>query len=249
MEDKDLIRYSRHIMLPEIDIEGQISISSSKIAVVGLGGLGCSASVYLAASGVGELNLIDNDLIDLSNLQRQILFSEADLNKKKVDTAKIKLTSLNENIKVNSCNLRLSKSNIRKILEGSEIVLDCSDNFETRKVINAYCLNEQKILISGSSQGWKGQFFALDFRNENSPCYECFFEDLKGEDLSCRESSIFSPLVGIIGSFMASELIKKLISIGELKSEIIEIDLKQNIFRRLNLRKNENCLLCSKVKK
>ena len=137
MADKDLIRYSRHIMLPEIDIEGQISISSSKIAVVGLGGLGCSASVYLAASGVGELNLIDNDLIDLSNLQRQILFSEADLNKKKVDTAKIKLTSLNENIKVNSSNLRLSKSNIRKILEGSEIVLDCSDNFETRKVINA----------------------------------------------------------------------------------------------------------------
>ena len=110
-------------------------------------------------------------------------------------------------------------------------------------------MNEKKILISGSSQGWKGQFFALDFRNENSPCYECFFEDLKGEDLSCRESSIFSPLVGIIGSFMASELIKKLISVGELKSEIIEIDLKQNKFRRLNLRKNENCLLCSKVKK
>ena len=110
-------------------------------------------------------------------------------------------------------------------------------------------LEEKKILISGSSQGWKGQFFTLDFRNENSPCYQCFFEDLNGEDLTCRESSIFSPLVGIIGSFMASELIKKVVSIGELKSEMIEIDLMQNKFNRLNLRKNKNCLLCSKVKK
>jgi len=249
MEDKNLLRYSRHIMLPEIDIEGQKSISSSKIAVVGLGGLGCSASVYLAASGVGELNLIDDDSIDLSNLQRQILFSEEDLNREKVEIAQMKLSSLNENVQVNSNNLRINNSNIENILEGSDLILDCTDNFETRKIINAYCLNEKKILISGSSQGWKGQFFTLDFRNENSPCYECFFEDLEGEDLSCRESSIFSPLVGIIGSFIASELIKKLISLSEIQSEIIEIDLKQNKFKKLNLRKNKNCLLCSKVKK
>jgi len=249
MKDKDLLRYSRHIMLPEIDIDGQKSISSSRIAVVGLGGLGCSASVYLTASGIGELNLIDNDFIDLTNLQRQILFSEVDLNKKKVEIAEKKLLSLNDSVKVSSKNIRLDNSNIDEILEGSELILDCTDNFETRKAINAYCLNEKKILISGSSQGWKGQFFTLDFRNENSPCYQCFFEDLNSEDLSCRESSIFSPLVGIIGSFMASELIKKVVSIGELKSEMIEIDLMQNKFNRLNLRKNKNCLLCSKVKK
>ena len=153
MKDKDLLRYSRHIMLPEIDIDGQKSISSSRIAVVGLGGLGCSASVYLTASGIGELNLIDNDFIDLTNLQRQILFSEVDLNKKKVEIAEKKLLSLNDSVKVNSKNLRLDNSNINEILEGSELILDCTDNFETRKTINAYCLNEKKILISGSSQG------------------------------------------------------------------------------------------------
>ena len=247
MKDKDLLRYSRHIMLPEIDIEGQRKISSAKVAIIGLGGLGCSASIFLTSSGVGELCLVDDDVIDLSNLQRQILFSESDVDKGKILAAKESLSSLNKDIKLIAQNLKITASNIDKTLNKFDYVLDCTDNFDTRKIVNSYCFKTKKILISGSSQGWKGQFFKLNFHHQESPCYECFFEDLSGEDLSCRESSIFSPLVGIVGSFMASELLKEIVSIEKFKPELIEIDLKSNKFKRLNLKKNEYCKLCSKV--
>ena len=247
MKDSDLVRYSRHIMLPEIDIEGQKKISSSKISIVGLGGLGCSASSFLAASGVGTLNLIDDDFIDISNLQRQILFSEKDLNRQKALVAKKKLIKLNKEIDIQSQNLKLNAFNIERALKNSEIILDCTDNFDTRKLINIYCKNKELILISGSSQGWMGQFFSLDFKDDNSPCLECFFEDLDSEDLTCRESSIFSPLVGVIGSFMASESIKRIIANEKMNSELVELNLKENNLKSIKLKKNRNCKICSKL--
>ena len=149
MKDTDLVRYSRHIMLPEIDIEGQKKISSSKISIVGLGGLGCSASSFLAASGVGTLNLIDDDFIDISNLQRQILFSEKDLDSQKASVAKNKLIKLNKEIDIQAQDLKLNAFNIERALKNSEIILDCTDNFDTRKLINIYCKNKELIVNGG----------------------------------------------------------------------------------------------------
>ena len=143
--------------------------------------------------------------------------------------------------------MKLNAFNIERALKNSEIILDCTDNFDTRKLINIYCKNKKLILISGSSQGWMGQFFSLDFKDGNSPCLECFFEDLDSEDLTCREASIFSPLVGVIGSFMASESIKRIITNEKMNSELVELNLKENNLKSIKLKKNQNCKICSKL--
>ena len=245
MKQKELMRYSRHIMLPEIDIIGQEKLANSKVSIIGLGGLGSPCSIYMAASGVGNLNLFDDDKVELSNLQRQIIFNSADLGEEKSSVAKDKLLNLNENIICNSHSIRVNEGNISNLLEGSDCVIDCSDNFETRKAINKYCFETKKSLISGACIGWQGQIFILRFSCEDSPCYECLFEDIEEEDLSCRESSIFSPLAGLIGTYLAIEAIKIILELNYSKDNFIEINSLNNEIIKRKITKNSFCKICS----
>ena len=245
MKQKELMRYSRHIMLPEIDIIGQEKLANSKVSIIGLGGLGSPCSIYMAASGVGNLNLFDDDKVELSNLQRQIIFNSADLGEEKSLVAKDKLLNLNENIICNSHSIRVNEGNINNLLEGSDCVIDCSDNFETRKAINKYCFETKKSLISGACIGWQGQIFILRFSCEDSPCYECLFEDIEEEDLSCRESSIFSPLAGLIGTYLAIEAIKNILELNYSKDNFIEINSLNNEIKKRKITKNSFCKICS----
>ena len=207
-------------MLPEIDIVGQEKLANSSIGIIGLGGLGSPCSIYLAASGIGTMNLFDDDNVELSNLQRQIIFDSSDIGAKKNLIAKKKLLSLNENIICNSFSERITKKNITKLLEDSDFVIDCSDNFETRKIINEYCFKNDKDLISGACIGWKG--------------------------LSCRESSIFSPLAGLVGTFLAIEIIKNILEINNSKENFIEIDSLTNEIQKREIKKNPFCKICKK---
>ena len=246
MKQEELMRYSRHIMLPEIDIIGQEKLANSSIGIIGLGGLGSPCSIYLAASGIGTMNLFDDDNVELSNLQRQIIFNSSDVGAKKNLIAKKKLLNLNENIICNSFSERITKKNITKLLKDSNFVIDCSDNFETRKIINEYCFKNDKDLISGACIGWKGQIFNFNFSSSNSSCYECLFEEIEEEDLSCRESSIFSPLAGLIGTFLAIEIIKNILEINNSKENFIEIDSLTNEIQKREINKNPFCKICKK---
>ena len=171
-------------MLPEIDIAGQEKINDMSLAFIGMGGLGCSASIYSALSGFGKIKIIDFDFVEASNLQRQILFDENDLSKNKATTSVKKLSQLNPFVELTGLEEKVDSANIKHLLKDSEIILDCSDNFETRKIVNRYCVKHKKILISGSSISWKGQLGCFDLRDTNNPCYECLFENLENEDLS-----------------------------------------------------------------
>ena len=224
-------------MLPEIDIVGQEKLANSSIGIIGLGGLGSPCSIYLAASGIGTMNLFDDDNVELSNLQRQIIFDSSDVGAKKNLIAKKKLLNLNENIICNSFSERITKKNITKLLKDSDFVIDCSDNFETRKIINEYCFKNDKDLISGACIGWKGQIFNFNFSSSNSSCYECLFEEIEEEDLSCRESSIFSPLAGLVGTFLAIEIIKNILEINNSKENFIEIDSLTNEIQKREIKK------------
>ena len=246
MKQEELMRYSRHIMLPEIDIVGQEKLTNSSIGIIGLGGLGSPCSIYLAASGIGTMNLFDDDNVELSNLQRQIIFDSSDVGAKKNLIAKKKLLNLNENIICNSFFERITKKNITKLLKDSDFVIDCSDNFETRKIINEYCFKNNKDLISGACIGWKGQIFNFNFSSSNSSCYECLFEEIEEEDLSCRESSIFSPLAGLVGTFLAIEIIKNILEINNSKENFIEIDSLTNEIQKREIKKNPFCKICKK---
>jgi len=232
-------------MLPEIDIIGQEKLANSKVSIIGLGGLGSPCSIYMAASGVGNLNLFDDDKVELSNLQRQIIFNSADLGEEKSSVAKDKLLNLNENIICNSHTERVNENNINDLLEGSDCVIDCSDNFETRKAINKYCFETKKSLISGACVGWQGQIFIFRFSCEDSPCYECLFEGIEEEDLSCRESSIFSPLAGLIGTYLAIEAIKNILELNYSEDNFIEINSLNNEIKKRKIIKNSFCKICS----
>ena len=243
MLKEELLRYSRHIMLPEIDIEGQEKINDMSLAFIGMGGLGCSASLYSALSGFGKIKIIDFDFVEASNLQRQILFDENDLSKNKATTSVKKLSQLNPFVELKGLEEKVDSANIKHLLKDSEIILDCSDNFETRKIVNKYCVKHNKILISGSSIAWKGQLGCFDLRDATNSCYECLFEDLENEDLSCRESAIASPLVGAIGSLMAIEVIKATIE-KNFESYFMIFDSLKGIFKRVDIHKNPQCRIC-----
>jgi molybdopterin/thiamine biosynthesis adenylyltransferase len=233
-------------MLPEIDMDGQSKLLSSKVAIIGLGGLGSPCAIYLAASGIGSLTLIDHDSVELSNLQRQIIYSTEDIGEKKSLIAKSKLLKLNQNNKYKCYENKVSENNINEMLSSCEFIVDCSDNFETRKLINKYCYKNKKKLILGSCMGWKGQILTFNFTNDSSPCYECFFEDLEGEDISCRESSILSPLAGVIGSYLSIEVIKSILNIKQRNEGFMQFDSYQNSLKLISFSKNPSCKICSK---
>lgn len=243
--DDELLRYSRHILLPQIDVAGQQTVCNSRVLIIGMGGLGSPVALYLAASGVGNLIVVDDDHVEISNLQRQIIHREATVNQPKVDSAVQVLNRLNHRAQITPINRRLSAEELRQQVEQVDVVADCSDNFATRTAVSQACVLAGKPLVSGAAIRLEGQLTVFDSRNPESPCYQCLY-DLTGEQgLTCAESGVLSPMVGMIGSAQALEVMKLLAGFGEpLVGRLQLFDAAKFAWRELKLKKDPNCSVC-----
>ena len=246
MNDQQLLRYSRHILLQEIGIEGQEKLIGAHALVIGAGGLGSPAALFLAASGVGTLTLCDNDTVDLTNLQRQILHRTASIGMNKVDSARAALAEINPEVRVNNLKERVESARLHELVAQADVVLDCSDNFATRYALNRACVQLRKPLVSGAAIRFSGQVTVFDFRQEHSPCYHCLFpENTENEDTRCAEMGVFAPLVGIIGSLQAAEALKLLLGIGtSLCGKLLIMDALHSGLRTIKLSRDANCTVC-----
>jgi molybdopterin-synthase adenylyltransferase len=245
MNDQQLLRYSRQIMLPEVDLEGQEKLLNASVLVVGLGGLGSPVAMYLAAAGVGHLILADFDTVDLSNLQRQIAHTTARIGQTKVQSAKQMLRELNPDIKMTCIVEQLDDEALAQQVAGLTVVVDCSDNFTTRFAINAACVKNKVPLVSGAAIRLEGQVSVFDSRNSASPCYGCLYPEGADSDLSCAANGVLAPLVGVIGSVQALETIKIILGFGSsLVGRVQIFDASYNQWRELKLTRDPSCPAC-----
>ena len=246
MNDEQLLRYSRHLLLEEIDVAGQEKLLASHVLVIGAGGLGSAAAPYLAAAGVGHITLVDHDQIELTNLQRQIMHAESKIGQSKVASGKEFLGLLNSSISIETIQAKATSSLLDDLLPGVDIVLDCTDNFTTRHLINAFCVKHQKPLVSGSALRFDGQISVFDPRNSASPCYACIFSpDEKFEEVSCSSMGIFSPLVGIIGTMQAAQALQMLIGFGQpLVGRMLLWDARTTRIDEIKIARNTDCSVC-----
>mgnify|MGYP001264282581 CR=1 FL=1 len=247
---KQIDRYSRQIILKKIGIMGQRKLLKSSVLIVGAGGLGSPVAIYLAALGIGKIGIIDKDKVEMSNLARQILFTTNDINKTKSKTAINKLRKINPSIQLKSFNKKLTKKNINKIAKNFHLIIDGSDNFRTRFLINDYCLKNKKILVSGAISKFEGQIYTFNFTKKNSPCLRCFIPSMPDNiDVdNCEYEGILGTLGGIIGSIQANEVVKEILRIGKtLCGYIMIIDGLKLTFRKVKLNKRSNCL-CNEKK-
>lgn len=245
MDDTDLLRYSRQIMLPELDIEGQSRLAASRALVIGLGGLGSPAAMYLAAAGVGTLELCDDDEVDLTNLQRQIAHTTDRIGEAKVTSATATLHALNPTVTLLPRPARLTGAALEAAVAAADVVLDCSDNFETRFAANATCHHHRTPLISGAAIRWDGQISVFN-QTADGPCYRCLYSDAGDDDLRCSSNGVVAPLVGVIGAMQALEAIKLLCGIGEsLDGRLLVLDGLRMQWRELQLRRDPACPVCA----
>ena len=246
MNDEQLLRYSRHLLLEEIDVAGQEKLLGSHVLLIGAGGLGSAAAPYLAAAGVGHLTLVDHDEVELTNLQRQIMHAESSVGKSKVASGKEFLQRLNSSIQVETIQAKVSSSLLDDVLPSVDIVLDCTDNFSTRQLINAVCVKHLIPLVSGSALKLDGQISVFDPRNSNSPCYACISSpDEKFEEVSCSTMGIFSPLVGIIGAMQAAQALQVLIGFGEpLIGRLLLWNGRTTKVDEIQISRNSECSVC-----
>ena len=247
---KQIDRYSRQIILKKVGAIGQKKILSSKVLIVGAGGLGSPIAIYLAALGIGKIGIIDKDKIEISNLGRQIIFQTNDINKKKSTTAINKLKKINPDIKLISFNLKLTKKNINKVAKNFDLIVDGSDNFRTRFLINDYCLKNKNILVSGAISKFDGQVYTFNFSKKKSPCLRCFIPEMPSNpDIdNCEYEGVLGPLAGIVGSIQANEVVKEILRIGDsLCGYILIIDSLTLKFRKVKLNKRSNCY-CNEIK-
>lgn len=246
MNDEQLLRYSRHILLPEIGVEGQDAILGSRMLVVGAGGLGSPAALYLAAAGVGTLVLCDGDTVDLTNLQRQILHTEDGVGRPKVESGRETLLRLNPHIQVEALQLRLEHQALDEQVDRADVVLDCSDNFATRHAINRACVRHRKPLVSGAAIRFDGQVSVFDLRNEDSACYHCLFpEGHEVEEIRCAVMGVFAPLTGIIGATQAAEALKLVAGCGNsLDGRLLLLDGLDMAWRSIALARDPGCSVC-----
>ena len=240
---KQIDRYSRQIILKKIGIIGQKKLLKSNVLIVGAGGLGSPIAIYLAALGVGNIGIIDKDIVETSNLSRQIIFANSDVKKKKSSIAINKLKKLNPDIRLKSFQKKLIKKNINQIAKNFDIVVDGSDNFRTRFLINDYCLESKKILISGAINRFDGQVYTFNFSKEKSPCLRCFIPNMPiNSDDNCETEGVLGTLAGIVGSIQANEVVKEILNIGNtLCGHILIIDALKLTFRKVKLNKRSNC--------
>jgi len=245
MNDEQLLRYSRQIMLPQIDVQGQEKLLASRVLIIGMGGLGSPVAMYLAAAGIGHLVLVDDDVVELSNLQRQIIHSTNDIGLNKVESAKETIHNLNSEIKITTFAKRLNEHELAEEVAAADIVIDGTDNFSSRFALNTQSLKSNTPLISGAAIRMEGQISVFN-KTPSSPCYRCLYKDEGELDTSCSNNGVLSPVVGIIGSVQATEAIKVLLNIGEtLDGKLLVLDALHMEWRTLKLKKDSACPACS----
>ena len=255
MSDNDLLRYSRHIMLPEIDFEGQQKLLAAKILLIGVGGLGSPVALYLAASGIGEITIADYDKVELNNLQRQIAYDEDTLGQSKVVSCANKMEKINSRIKVVQLDEKLTGQQLLSQVEVVDIVVDCTDNLTTRFEINQACVTLKKYLVSAAAIRWEGQISVYHCGDQNSPCYHCCYgmregsrEDSREElNQNCSINGVLSPVVGVMGSLQAIEVIKLIIAKGDsLVGRVLLFDALSMQWETMQLPKNPDCSVCGR---
>jgi molybdopterin/thiamine biosynthesis adenylyltransferase len=243
--DKKIIeRFSRQIVLKDIGIIGQKKILSSKVLIIGAGGLGSPVAEFLSRAGVGSIGVVDNDKVSLSNLHRQSLYNTSDIGKFKVKIAKDKIKKINPNTKVTIYKIRLNNNNFKKIINDYDYVVDGSDNFTTKFLLNDYCLKFEKVLVTGAISKFDGHVFTFNFKNKKAPCLRCFFQESKISDdlLNCESEGILGTVAGIVGTIQANEVLKKILNIGTgLDGYIFILDLLHLRFRKVKLNKRKDC--------
>ena len=245
MRDDQLLRYSRQIMLPELDIAGQQKLVDATVLIVGMGGLGCPVAMYLAAAGVGHLLLADHDTVELTNLQRQIAHSDASLGLLKVESAQQTLRGLNPDVQLTLLSHRLEGAELEQAVQKADVVVDATDNFATRFAINDACVKFRKPLVSGAAIRMEGQVAVFDSRQPDSPCYQCLYKKGEDDDASCARNGVMAPLVGIVGSVQAMETIKLLTGVGEvLQGRLLLLDARAMQWRELRLPRDPKCSCC-----
>lgn len=247
MNDNQLLRYSRHILLPQIAYEGQEKLTQSHALIVGAGGLGSPVAMYLAAGGVGTLTICDFDTVDLTNLQRQIIHTTASVDVNKALSAQQSIHAINPDIQVHTVQQKSTQASFTELAKQADVVIDCSDNFATRYTLNRICFQLKKPLVSGAAIGFDGQITVFDFRSEASPCYHCLFPDDGSEtEMRCAENGVFSPLVGMIGTAQAAEAMKLLMGIGtSLQGRLLLLDALSMEWRTIKLSRDPACTVCS----
>lgn len=239
------MRYSRHILLSGFDLPKQEILCSSSALLIGVGGLGCAASQYLVASGIGKLTLIDDDSVEVTNLQRQVLHQESSIGELKVGSAARTLKNLNPNVEIFTQSMRQTESQLLGLVKGHDIVLDCSDNLETRNLLNRVCYQVGKPLVSGAAIRMEGQIFCV-VPSKKSACYACISHLFGEQQLSCVESGVMSPVVGIIGSMQALEVVKLLTEYGEDPSNKLQLfDAMTSQWQTFKVKANSKCSICS----
>ncbi|HZP93616.1 MAG TPA: molybdopterin-synthase adenylyltransferase MoeB [Burkholderiales bacterium] len=247
MNDDQLLRYSRHILLPEIGIEGQEKLLAAHALVIGAGGLGAPVTLYLSAAGVGRITICDHDTVDLTNLQRQIVHYTDSIGKRKVDSARETLARINPEVKVETVAARVAGEQLEALVQAADVVIDCTDNFATRHAVNRACVRWRRPLVSGAGIRFDGQVAVFDLRKENSACYYCLFPESGDiEEMRCAVMGVFAPLVGIIGTLQAAEALKLLMGVGNsLDGRLLMLDALSTQWRSVQLKRDPQCPVCA----
>jgi molybdopterin-synthase adenylyltransferase len=247
MNDDQLLRYSRHILLDEIGIEGQQRLLAGHALVIGAGGLGSPVALYLATAGVGTITLVDDDVVDLTNLQRQIVHSVARIGRPKVESAAQALHAINPDVQVHALRERADAARLAQLVAHADVTVDCSDNFATRHAVNAACVAHGRPLVSGAAIGFDGQIAVYDTRDAANPCYACLFPpDAVFEETRCSTMGVFAPLVGIIGSMQAAEALKLLAGIGSsLAGRLQMLDARSMGWTEITMARTPGCPVCA----
>ncbi len=247
LDDEALLRYSRHILLPQVGIEGQERLLNARALVLGAGGLGSPAALYLASAGIGTLALVDGDTVDLTNLQRQILHRSAAIGRPKVESGVATLADINPRCKVLPLQERLAGARLEEEVALADVVLDCSDNFATRHAVNRACVKLRKPLVSGAAIRFDGQIAVFDTRRDDAPCYHCLFPDSEDvEEIRCAVMGVFAPLTGIVGAVQAAEALKLVIGCGDsLAGRLLLLDGLAMEWRSIAVPRDPGCPVCS----
>ena len=246
MNDQQLLRYSRHILLDQIGIEGQQKINQAHALIIGAGGLGSPAALYLASAGVGRITLVDDDEVDLTNLQRQILHTTERIGQPKVSSGKEALQQINPEIEIIAIKERVDSARLKQLIQTATVVLDCCDNFSTRHAVNQACVQHRVPLVSGAAISFDGQISVFDARDANSPCYACLFPpDQQFEEVMCSTMGVFAPLVGIVGATQAAEALKVIMGIGKvLVGRLLLLDAQNMEWTQIRVARNLTCAVC-----
>ena len=245
MDDRALLRYSRHILLNEIGIEGQERIRAAHALIIGAGGLGSPAAYYLASAGVGRITLVDGDAVDLTNLQRQILHTTDRVGQPKAESGRQSLAAINPDVEVIAVNTRADETALNALVAAATVVLDCSDNFATRHALNRACVAQRKPLVSGAAIRFDGQLAVFDPRRGDSPCYACLFPEGEGDDELCAVMGVFAPLTGIVGTLQAAEALKLMAEVGEsMAGRLLLIEALSMSLRTVQVPRDAHCAVC-----